>query len=269
MPAFELGLVLEPLGLPVKAALERAASLGARSVQFDAQGELRPDNLGTTARRELRTKLRSQNLELAAVQVPLRRGLDERDDQQARIDHILKAMAFAYDLGATVVAVPLPKLPADSETARAATLKESLLALGPHSDRIGVRLALEAGLDDGDKVRDYLQQFDCGLAITFDPANFLCNNHDPLAAFSGLGERVVHMQARDARAGSLSGGPKEVAVGAGDIDWIPLMAMLDALGYRGAIVVDREDGRQRALDVANGLTFLRRFAGPPQIAGSR
>ena len=73
---------------------------------------------------------------------------------------------------------------------------------------------------------------------------------------------VAHVQARDARTGSLSGGAREVAVGAGDVDWITLMATFDAIGYHGPVVIDREEGPQRSLDVENGLQFLRRFAGP-------
>jgi hypothetical protein len=35
---------------------------------------------------------------------------------------------------------------------------------------------VEAGLDPGDKVRDYLDSFDTGsLMVTYDPANFLLN----------------------------------------------------------------------------------------------
>lgn len=258
MANFTLGVVLETLGLPVKATVERAAQLGARCVQFDVAGDLRPEVLSETGKRELRVLFRTHNLSLAALQLPLRHGLDAAEHQQQRIDHVKKAMAFAVDLGANILSVPLPKLAKNDKAT--ATLRDSILALAPHGDRMGVRLALEAGLDPGDAVRDYLAQYDFGLGVTFDPANFLANGHDPVAAFSSFASLAVHMQARDVRRGSLSGGAKETAVGAGDVEWLPLMATLDALDYRGAIVVDREEGPQRGSDVASGLQFLKRFS---------
>ena len=74
MAAFKLGLVLEALQLPLRQAVEYAPRLGVQGVQMDAAGEARPDALGTTARRDLRTKLVNSNLTLAAMNVPLRRG---------------------------------------------------------------------------------------------------------------------------------------------------------------------------------------------------
>src|SRR5205085_1143485 len=118
---------------------------------------------------------------------------------------------------------------------------------------------LECGLDPGDKVRDYLATFEPALAVAFDPANFLANSHDPVKAIAALSSLIAHVQARDVRIGQ-SGGPKETAVGAGDVDWITLMATLDAVGYTGAVVVDREDGAQRAIDAETGMKFLKRFA---------
>lgn len=262
MNSIALGLVLEPLGLPVRAALEQAAILGARCVQWDASGDLHPDALTATGRRELRVRLRSQNLDLAAVQVPLRRGLDVAEQQQGRIDHIRKVMTLAYDLGARTVSVAMPRLPT-AGSPRAETLKDSLLALGSFGEHVGVRLALEGGLDAGDALRTYLEPFG-GCGVTFDPANFLANGHDPLASLASLASRLVHVQARDLRA--MASGPKEVPVGAGDLEWVGFLAALDASGYRGAMVVDREEGSQRATDVARGFKFLQRFVAADNIA---
>lgn len=261
MGSITLGLVLEPLGLPVRAALEQAAILGARCVQWDASGDLHPDALTATGRRELRVRLRSQNLDLAAVQVPLRRGLDIAEQQQARIEHIRKVMTLAYDLGSHVVTVALPRLPT-AGSPRAEILRDSVLALASYGEHVGVRLALEGGLDAGDALRAFLEPFS-GCGVTFDPANFLANGHDPLTSLANLSSLLAHVQARDLRA--VASGPKEVPVGAGDVEWVGFLAALDAGGYRGAVVVDREEGSQRAADVANGLKFMQRFVTSEKI----
>jgi sugar phosphate isomerase/epimerase len=277
MSAFKLGVVLESLGLPFRQALPAAAKLGVAGVQLDAAGDLTPDALGDTARRELRTLLRSYNLELAAVGCPLRHGLDTFEHQQPRIDHVKKAMQLAFDLGAKKVVVPLPRIPADDpkpddapkpvsfltmNTAppKAVTLRESLTALGGYGDKVGVLVCLEGGLDAGDKLRAYLNTFDTGsLSVTFDPANFVTNGHDPITSLMALAGKVGHSHARDVRTGGAAAGPQEVAVGGGDVEWLGYTAALAAVEYRGFVCVERTTGANRAADVASGVKFLRRF----------
>lgn len=260
MTRFKLGLVLETTGLPVRQALAPAAKLGVSGVQADAAGDLLPDRLTDTGRREFRTLLKSFNLELSALNCPLRRGLDAAENHQQRLDHVRKVMQLAFDLGARKVIVPLPKVPDDEKTPRAATVRESLRDLGGFGDRVGTDLALEAGLDSGDKVRDYLATFDRGsLAVNFDPANFLLNGFDPLASLAALAGKIVHTHARDGRTATVSGGAREVPIGAGDIEWMVYVATLESIGYRGYLTVDREGGEDRFADVAAGVKFLRRF----------
>lgn len=276
MNQFQLGVVLESLGQPVRAGLFAAAKLGVQGVQVDAVGDLSHDKLGTTGRREFRTLLRSFNLELTAMNIPLRNGLDTFTHQQQRIDHIKAAMQLAYDLGARKLAVPLPCIPKVDEKekpvdatpflffkepSKAEVLRESLLALGSHGDRIGVTVCLEAGIDSGAEVNTYLDGFESGsLRVTFDPANFLMNGHDPLTSLMSLSKRVSHVHARDARTGTASSGPKEVAVGAGEVEWMALVAGLSAIDYRGFVCVERTGAEG---EVSASVGFLRRFIPAP------
>src|SRR5215510_1288181 len=105
MNRLKFGIRLESLGLPLRKALQQASSLGVRGVQVDAVGDLSPNNLSETGRREFRHLLRGYNLELTALGCPLRRGLDAAEDQQPRIEHVRKVMSLAYDLGAKVAVV--------------------------------------------------------------------------------------------------------------------------------------------------------------------
>ncbi|OWK46815.1 xylose isomerase [Fimbriiglobus ruber] len=238
--------------------------MGVNGVQIDAVGDLSPDKLTETGRREFRTLLRSYNLELTALNCPLRRGLDLAENLQPRIDHLRKVMQLAFDLGARKIVAPLPKLPGpeESQSPRATTARESITALGQYGDRVGTLVALEPGLDPGDKVRDYLNSFDIGsLAINFDPANLLLNGFDPLAGLTALAGKIVHTHARDGRTASPAGGPREVAVGSGDIDWLLYIATLESIEYRGYLTVDREASEHRFADVTAGVRFLRRFVG--------
>lgn len=260
MNRFQLGIVVESTGLDFRAALPQAARIGVHGMQVNALGELAADRLGTTGRRELRTVLRSYNLELSALGCPLRRGLDSVENQQQRIEHVQKIMQLAYDLGPAKVIVPCPKLPKDPESAVAHTLRESLRSLAAYGDRIGTTICLEVGLDSGETLKNYLTSFDSGsLRVNFDPANFIINGFDHLESLSALASLIAHTHARDARRSSVSGGPKEVPVGAGDVEWMMYIATLEALDYRGYLCVEREDGNQRLADVAASVAFLKKF----------
>lgn len=255
-----LGVVLEALGLPPRRAFERAAEIGAACVQFDASGDLHPDKLSATGRREVRTLLRTCNLNLAGVQVPLRRGLDSPEYQQERIDHLRKVIDLAAELGAKRIVVPCPRLGEDRATREAKAMDETLQAVGLHGSRLGVTVALEVGIDPADAVKEYLA-LDYNIGIAFDPANFLANGHNPVTSLNVLAERISLMQARDVRRGDLRGGAIEVAVGAGDVDWLSLFASIGTHGNLEGlpVVVDREEGSHRAKDVEAGIKFLRRF----------
>jgi L-ribulose-5-phosphate 3-epimerase len=263
MPRLKLAIVAESTGLPARKAIDAAMALGCKGIQFDAVGELAPDKLGETGRREFKNLLKSNDLELAALNVPLRRGLDVSDDLQPRLDFVRKAMALSFDLGARLVVVPGPAVPAEATDARRVSLTESLHDLGAHGDRTGCAVALECGLDPAATLVPYLDTFDRGsLAVCFDPANFLLNGHDPLANLVTLGRRVVYTHARDARTARNVGGGGEVPVGAGDIEWMAYVATLESIHYAGYLTVERTAGQTRLEDVKAGVAFLRRFVGP-------
>jgi sugar phosphate isomerase/epimerase len=259
----KIGVVVESMGLPLRQALAHAARLGVGGVQFDAVGELAPDRLSETGRREIRNLLRSYNLQLTALNCPLRRGIDTPENQEGRLEHVRKVMSLSFDLGPRIAIVQCPRIPEASDELRTMLVREALASLGLHGDRTGATLALEIGLDPADKVRDYLNTFDVGcLAVNFDPANLLLHGHDPIHSVAPLAGKITHVQARDARTATVSRVAAEVPVGAGDIEWLGLVAALTAVDYRGWIVVKRETGENRLADVEAGVKFLRRVILP-------
>lgn len=262
MKPLKLGIVVESTGLSLRQSLVVAARAGVQGVQLDAVGEISPKLLGDTGRREFRNLLRSFDLELAALNVPVRRGLDVPEDLQPRLERIRQAMKLAFDLGSRCVVVSCPKMPAPDEP-RAGFMRESLAALGAYGDRIGCAVALEIGFDPAEKVKQYLASFDTGsLKVTFDPANFLLHGHDPLANLPPLAGFIAHVHARDARSAGLSRGLQEVPVGAGDVDWMAFTATLQVLEFDGFLTVEREQGEDKLADVVNGVAFLKRFTLP-------
>lgn len=264
MTRFMIGVRLESLGLPFRKGLQEASKMGASGVQMDAAGELSPQRLSDTGRREVRNLLRAHNLELSALGCPLRRGLDVAEDQQPRLEHVRNVMSLSYDLGVCRVIVEAGRVPGEDEkdSPRAALLHESLMELGKHGDRIGALLALETGLESGQELGAYLDRFDYGcLGVNFDPANLLLNGFPVLESLRALHGKVLHTHARDARAGKASRSAQEVPLGHGDIDWMAYVRTLEEIDYRGWLVIERETGDSRQADIAAGVQFLRRFVG--------
>jgi sugar phosphate isomerase/epimerase len=262
MGRLKLGICLESLGLPLRRALAEAQRLGVTGVQVDAIGDLAPNALSETGRREFRHLLRAHNLELTALGCPLRRGLDSAENQQPRIEHVQKVLTLSYDLGPRVVIVQAGTVPEDAQSPRANLLSESLRALAQHGDRSGTVLALETGLEPGSKLAAFLDRFDTGaLGVNLDPANLLLHGFDPYESIQALGRRIVHAHAKDARQDRASRAAQEVPLGHGDIDWMKFLGVLEEVEYRGWLVIERESGDNRLADVAAGVSFLRRLLG--------
>jgi sugar phosphate isomerase/epimerase len=259
----KIGVVLESMGLSLRQGLPQAAKLGVGGVQFDASGNLAPERLTATARRELKNLLTTFNQQFTALNCPLRHGLDVAENQQPRIDYVRGVMSLAFELGPRIAIAPCPKLPGENEPERARLLREALLTLGQHGDRVGSVLALEIGLDSPEAVRDYLATFDVGsLKVNYDPANMLVNGFDPVKAIAPLHALIAHTHARDARKTTVSRGAQEVPLGAGDVDWLSYVASLSAIDYRGWLTIEREPRPDRLKEIERAVEFLKRMMMP-------
>jgi len=263
MGSLEIGVRLECLGLPLRRGLQEISRLGVAGVQLDSAGDLSPKVLSQTGRRELRHLLQSHNLSLTALGCPLRHGLDTAQGQQARIEHVQKVLALSFDLGSRIVIVQAGCIPEDLDSVRARQLTEALLALGQYGDRTGTVLALETGMESGPVLRQFLDRLDTGgLGVNLDPANLLMNGIDPYDSARALAGRIVHSHAKEARLASASRAAQEVPLGHGDIEWMRYLGVLEEIGYRGWLTVERESGDNRLGDIAAGIQFLRRLVGP-------
>ena len=100
-------------------------------------------------------------------------------------------------------------------------------------------------------------------ALTFSP------DDGALAVLDATGQVTVHdltgriaqVHAKDGRRATASRAAREVALGAGDIDWLRFLESLQEIEYRGWLTVERETGDNRVADVASGVAFLRRLIG--------
>src|SRR4051812_32202015 len=116
-------MIRSPLGLRLNSAasirpqIQQAAALGAKGVVIDAVGDIAPDRLTETGRRDLRHLLRSTELSLIALSLPVRRAFDSVDQLEDRIRRADTAFALAYELGTRIVLARVGGIPPESEAA--------------------------------------------------------------------------------------------------------------------------------------------------------
>ena len=257
MARIKLGISLKSLPWPLRRSLGEAHRLAAQGVELAAAGDLAPQTLSQTGRREVRHLLRSYDLDASAVFCPLRRGLDVAENQQPRIEFIKQVMSLSFDLGPRLVIVQAGHLPEKDDDPRLPLLRDALEALARHGDRVGTTLALDTGLESGAALRAFLDRFDSGsLAANYNPANLLIAGHDPYEAARALAGRIANVHAEDARTISPNR-LQRMPLGHGDLDWLRLLATLEEVGYHAYVTVTGDE----PAEIGSGLQLLRRLVG--------
>lgn len=251
-------MIRSPLGLrlnpdPTRSPRDQfreAARLGARGLVFDAAGDLAPQRLSETGRREVRHLLRSVELELIAVNLPTRRPFDTIDGLDDRLARAEQAFAMAYELGTKLVLVRIGAVPAETETARRGALTASLAELARRADRHGVRLAIETGSEPGSELAGVLAALDLpSLAVSLDPGSLLRRGHDPIQAARALAVWVVHAYATEA------GGRAD----SGALDWAEYLGALEEIDYRGFLTIWPDPAADPAASFAALKARLERY----------
>jgi sugar phosphate isomerase/epimerase len=240
-----LGLRLDP-DQSVRDQIHDAARLGARGVVFDAIGDVAPQRLGATGRREIRHIFRTVELSVIALSLPTRRPFDTTDQLDDRLRRADAAFSMAYELGTKIVLVRAGSVPQTDDAARLEVFTNSLRQLGRRADHHGVRLALETGPDTGEKLKSLLDELDAhGLAASIDPASLLQAGIDPIGCVRELGPWVVHAYAKDATGstGIPSLNPRGFGFPPGALDWEEYLGALEEIAYQGFLTVWPAAGR--------------------------
>jgi sugar phosphate isomerase/epimerase len=209
-----LGVTLQPLGRATE-ALDVVASMGLGGVQFDASDpELRPREMGESARRDLAAALRRRGLVASGVDcfVPTDRFADAARVERA-VEAVLGSIALAESLGRVPVCLWLPPAPH----------QQVGQALHREAQRRGVALA------------DFTWP-DSGGSFGVDPAMILAAGGDPAAAVAAAGSRVESARVVDLLRSGLRGPIGEA--GAARLDALAYRLALELSGFRGLPVID-------------------------------
>lgn len=258
MPALPIAIATRPLNLPIRQALDAIAGSGCQGVQLELQQEIREQELGETGRRQLLHYLEERNLKVGPATFSLRRPLLEPVGLDGRIDAIRKAMAFAWKLGANVLTMSLGELPA-AESPAAETARQVLEDLAAYANQVGVIPTLIVGNASATRLLEILKSITCGpLALDVDPASLTVGRQSPTDWMRELHPYLQHVQLRDA-VREPGGIGREVALGAGEVDWQEFAAALQEIDYRHWLSIIRASGTSPLDESLAGLKFIRRL----------
>ena len=150
-------------------------------------------------------------------------------------------------------------LPHDDRDPGFAKLRDRLRQIADAFAAHNVDLALETGQETADALKDFLQVLERpNVGVNFDPANMiLYEKGDPIAALETLSPWLKQCHIKDARRTTHPGTwGDEVAVGTGEVDWRKFFSVLERIGFKGHLCIEREAGQQRAEDIRAARKFV-------------
>lgn len=258
LPQLKIALQLRSLRQPLRQALVTASRLGAHAVEIDARTELRPAELTQTALRQFRKLLDDLNLRVSALSFRTRRGYDETEALDRRVEATKEVMQMAHTLGTTLVLNCVGSVPADEENPRWKLLVEVMSDLAAHGNRVGAMLAAETGNDSPELLAKLLAVLPPGAtAVSLDPAALVMHGYDPQQAVAVFGSHVQNVAARDAVRDRAASRGEEVQLGRGSVDFPALLGALEQRDYRGYFTVARDAASRPAEELGLAIQYLK------------
>lgn len=190
-------------------------------------------------------------------------GLVPPATRQARIDALRQASDFAKSLGVNQVQTHCGFMPEDPADPKYPGVVEAIRTVAQHCHANGQYFLMETGQETPTTMSRVLKDVAMpNLAVGLDTANLiLYGKANPVDALDILGPHVRSIHAKDGRwptdPDKLG---KEVLIGSGLVDFKKVFAKLHALGYTGAITIEREtSGPQQIEDVRNEILYLEKI----------
>ena len=147
----------------------------------------------------------------------------------------------------------------ESDPAALAKFVERVTWMRDECRRHGVTLILESGQETADDLAKFMSKVP-GVGINFDPANMiLYGKGKPREALRTLYPWIRQVHVKDARKASRPGvWGTEVPWGCGEVGGHVFISELEAMGFGGNYVVEREGGGDRPGDIRRAINGLRR-----------
>lgn len=264
-----------------------AAELGYGGVEWFCLPQHLPPETSPARARDLAARTRDTGLATVCLSTYVG-GFVEGDDaaNQAQLDTFDRYLDLAAVLDCPVLRVwpdmmgrSLRPPVSDAQLARAADwVGRAAERAGAAGRAIGIEMHLTIGADVDLLGRLLDQVGRPNVGAIYDPANlYLAKMPYGPATIASLGERIIHVQIKDASLGRPTpahlrdeptlrhGGDFDLLLGEGELDLKPLLAAIDRAGYQGWYSVECHAQPRPGLDsvaiAAHEIAALRRLVG--------
>jgi L-ribulose-5-phosphate 3-epimerase len=185
-------------------------------------------------------------------------GVVPDDCWQRNCDLFLRAVDVTARLGVKYLSMHAGFIN-ESDEAGAAKMHERISTLADAARERGVILLMETGQETAGELRDFLGKLaHNSVGVNFDPANMiLYDKGDPIQAVRVLSPWIHHLHIKDAiRTKQPGTWGSEVPWSDGQIKASEFLAVLDEVGFEGAMAIEREAGDNRLGDIKQAATRL-------------
>lgn len=283
MSRFSIGVMVDSFRLDLKEGIAKSAEVGASGIQIYAtSGEMAPENLPLTKRKEILDMIKSHGLVVSALCGDLGgHGFAIPEDNSKKIEKSKRILELARDLETRVVTTHIGVVPEDSNHPRYRILQDACEELGEYGDKLGAYFAIETGPEIAIVLKNFLDSLkSSGVRVNYDPANFaMVTGDDPVKGVYTLRDYIVHTHAKDGIMRKKSDPEKvynffadggiedfrledyflETPLGEGHVDFPKWLDALEEIGYDGYLTIEREVGDTPEKDIAQAVTFLEKL----------
>jgi len=260
MLPLRLSIATRHLNLPLNQALRAVAEAGARAVQLDVRNELKPHELGESARSDFLHQISEQLLNISAFEFPTRRSFYDQDALDGRVSALKAALDFAFLMKVKTVVGRLGRIPEDPQSVNFQLLVQVLNDIARHSNRCGVTFAVTPTADSPETVRQLFEQVVEGpIGLNLDVGGLSMQGQNPVEMYRTHFDRVLAVQVRDGLR-DIDGQGQEVPLGRGEVQWDELLALLHEGGYRHWLTISRSAGNDKLGDSLRAMRFLHSVA---------
>jgi len=262
MRRLKVGAFLSSFRLDLKNALAKAQEIGLAGIQLSSlPPAINVEDISAKKAAEIIRIFKDHNLVISAVCGDIG-GFAVDDEREAgiRVAQTRRIMDNTRQLGVSIVQTHIGCIPEDFNDKKVVIMRKCLEEIGQYGQEVGVVLATETGPESASTMKRFLDTIQIpAIKVNYDPANLVMNGFDCIGGVAELKDYIVHTHAKDGRKETDAQGHKEQPLGQGEVNFPRYIAAMDAIGYKGYYVIEREVGDNPAKDIAEAKRFLDQF----------
>ncbi|MDF2661318.1 MAG: sugar phosphate isomerase/epimerase [Paenibacillus sp.] len=285
----KIGVIADGFRVGVRQGIAKAKEAGAEGVQLYAvRGEMEPQSLSASARRELKDYIASLGLDIAALCGDLGAfGFEDEAANPEKVEKSKRIMELAKELGTDIVTTHIGVIPYDPESREYAAMQAACRELCEYAESMGSYFAIETGPTTVYHLKQFLDTLGGkGVSVNYDPANLvMVTGDDPVRGVYTLKDYIVHTHVKDGVRfvavdprevyGALHYTPQEngkirelvrarkvyteTPLGEGHVSFDAYFQALLDIGYTGYLTIERETGEHPEANIRQAVDFVKTY----------